>query len=279
MNTKFFSFFIFLTAVFPLCLLTAFAATSIVPNSYAWNDVIGWIDFNTGNITINSAQLTGYASSSMGYIGFNCNSTPNGNICGGPAGNWKVSNISDGYLSGWAWNDAIGWISFDSVTATSSFPYQVIINQAGDFSGYAWNDIIGWISFNCVNTGTCGTVNYKVSTLWSNIPTSGFLISSIFDTQINQGSALNSIIWKGQLNGGSVQFQIASSNSSSGPWDYKGPDGTGNTYYSGSNNVAIPLNLKYHNNQRYFRYKIFINSDSERTNSPVVEDVIINYSP
>ncbi|MBI2592754.1 MAG: hypothetical protein HYW37_01145 [Candidatus Colwellbacteria bacterium] len=32
----------------------------------------------------------------------------------------------------------------------------------GDFSGWGWNDALGWISFNCSNTSTCGTVSYKV---------------------------------------------------------------------------------------------------------------------
>ena len=29
-------------------------------------------------------------------------------------------------------------------------------------SGYAWSENIGWISFNCTNTGSCGTSNYGV---------------------------------------------------------------------------------------------------------------------
>ncbi len=63
-------------------------------------------------------------------------------------------------LSGWAWSDNIGWISFNSTTDGSLVNYGVAINETnkttngtGDFSGYAWSDNIGWISFNRVDTG------------------------------------------------------------------------------------------------------------------------------
>jgi len=34
-------------------------------------------------------------------------------------------------------------------------------------SGFAWSENIGWISFNCNNTGSCGTSDYKVKTSFS----------------------------------------------------------------------------------------------------------------
>lgn len=32
----------------------------------------------------------------------------------------------------------------------------------GEITGYAWSDTIGWISFNCSDEGVCGTANYKI---------------------------------------------------------------------------------------------------------------------
>jgi hypothetical protein len=43
-----------------------------------------------------------------------------------------------GDLSGYAWSDNIGWVSFDGV--------KVEVNN--NLSGYAWSDNIGWVSFN-----------------------------------------------------------------------------------------------------------------------------------
>jgi hypothetical protein len=256
------------------------ASTNIDTSSYwAWNDVINWVDFySTNSVMVYANRVEGYASSSAGYIAFNCNSTPSGNICSGPSGNWKITNDGNGNLSGWAWNDSIGWISFDSTTASSSFPYQVTINSTtGDFSGWAWNDVVGWISFNCIDVGICGTSNYYVKTSWTSAPIAGYLYSSIFDTQVTGGASINSIIWKGSLNGGSVSFQVASSNNSVGPWNYMGPDGSASTFYTANPNTIIPINLSYHNNQRYVRYKVIIQSDSSQTQTPIINDIIINW--
>lgn len=54
-------------------------------------------------------------------------------------------------LSGYAWSDNIGWISFNCTnTATcGASDYGVNVNTiSGNMSGYAWSDNIGWISFN-----------------------------------------------------------------------------------------------------------------------------------
>lgn len=45
-----------------------------------------------------------------------------------------------------------------------NFPAQ--ISRAGssdNVSGWAWSENIGWLSFNCVNTSSCGVVNYGVN--------------------------------------------------------------------------------------------------------------------
>lgn len=248
---------------------------------WAWNDVIGWIDFGygPGGTGVNNEKLFGYASSSAGFIAFDCATTPNGNICGGPAGNWKVSNIG-GALQGWAWNDVIGWISFDAATAGSSIPYGVSIDAGTrEFRGWAWNDAIGWISVNCFNESTCGTVNYKVKADWASTAESGSLTSPIFD--LGGRVALNAVIWKGVANGGAVRFRIAASNDPAGPWndaDYKGPDGTAGTSYATVVDTSTPLSPRDFSNVRYVRYRVIVESDAGRTQSPEVRDIILNYS-
>lgn len=148
-------------------------------DKWAWNDLIGWLDFGyaVGNVKVYNDRLEGYASSSVGNIALNCNSTPKNDICA--TSNFKVSNDGSGNLAGWAWNDGIGWVSFcgnasggstlsgSNWVCPASPTYQVSISAStGEFSGWAWNDIKGWVSFNCSNTSTCGTVNYKVKTDW-----------------------------------------------------------------------------------------------------------------
>jgi hypothetical protein len=283
-------FLIILLILFNFILV--WAATNIdVTNRWVWNDLIGWIDFYvTNNVNVNSQQLTGYASSSAGDISLDCATTRNGNICN--TSNYKVINNGGGNLSGWAWNDNYGWISFCGGQNTSNCPgstiYQVKIDPVtGDFSGYGWNDILGWISF-CGKPGGGGgcastTYSYKVNTSWRATSTSGYLDSSIYDTGVNGGAQINSIMWKGDLPAGTeVRFKIASSNSQSGPWNFVGPNGsTLDTDYYGptSPNSPYPVNYVFHNNQRYFRYRVILVSDQTQQNSPRIDDIIINWSP
>jgi len=117
----------------------------------------------------------------------------------------------------------------------------------------------------------------------------GTLTSSIFDTTKTSGATLNSIIWQGtRPNGTCVKFQIAVSNTSTGPWEYKGCNSFGctatTTDYYGANcpepNTSIPIyDQQQVKNQRYLRYKVFLTSNSDRTASPVVNNIILNWSP
>ncbi len=193
--------------------------------------------------------------------------------------------------------------------------YQVKISpNNGDFSGWAWNEVIGWISFNCNNSGignTCSTSNYKVNTKWhgcegceggSPLLSSGSLESSTFDAGFSDGVVFNSIMWLGTSGTGGVnivKFQIATANCPSGAtnpsqctsspgWGgsktsgdgaFVGSDGTSATYYQPSGpRVPVAVSTLYHNNKRYFRYRVFLEKDTGVT-TPVVQDIIINWSP
>ncbi|MBT4516607.1 MAG: hypothetical protein HOC78_01815 [Candidatus Komeilibacteria bacterium] len=109
----------------------------------------------------------------------------------------------------------------------------------------------------------CGYANY------------GTLESSTFDT----GSAQVTYNWISftgtQPVDTDIRFQIATSNNSSGSWTYLGPDGTGSTYYSVAAEELINYNA--HLDQRYIRYKLFLNSDSS-WEVPILEEVTISYS-
>jgi len=290
-----------------------------IPPAYtqwAWNDVIGWIDFfNAPGVGVSNAQLIGYASSSVGIIAMDCLTSPTPSC---NSGNWFVSNDANGNLAGWAWSDAIGWISFcgtqgvggsgslwDSPSSTWICPdspdYQVTIETAsgstqGDFSGWAWNDVIGWISFNCDQTSgggsnTCGTVDYRVKTSWMAgppPPVQATLTSNIFDTCYpdieNCGAQINTIIWQGTRPvGTTVGFQIATSDNIAGPWeegDFLGPGGVSSVTYESTLVPGYPIKLdaKHHKNKRYVRYKVFLDAE-EAGSTPIVTDIIINWSP
>ncbi len=53
-------------------------------------------------------------------------------------------------VSGYAWSENIGWISFNCTNqnSCSQVDYGVSIDGNGNFSGYAWSENIGWIRFD-----------------------------------------------------------------------------------------------------------------------------------
>lgn len=263
---------------------TAFATTNISSNvnEYtAWNDLFGWADFyNTNTVTVNSHGLSGYASSTAGDLSLDCATTRVGNICG--TSTYRVTNDGAGNLSGYAWNDTYGWFSFDCNNnggcATSS--YRVYIDGTGRFQNYAWNDVAGWVSFNCANPGICARNDYKVVTSWVATSAVAVLDSATYDTGSTSGAALNSLYWNGSLPSNTqVLFQLATSNSTSGPWNFIGPDGTNLSYYTTNPGVTIKLDYTLHNNKRYFRYRVTLISNLTQTVSPQVDEVRINWSP
>lgn len=312
-------------------------------HKWAWNDSVGWINFNTGttNVEVTDTKIKGYGviSNSGDEFSFDCATSVDGNVCADTV-NWFVSNDGQGNLAGWAWSDTLGWISFCGNTSSNSSydgttwdcpaspTYQVEIdNITGNFEGYAWNDSVGWISFNCANTDTCNSpnnpngVSYRTRTTWHPLgeDTTAWVISKAFDTCTSgapscaSGVDFNYILWDGNLPlQGDVKFQLATADCPNGNPDetncqagtvtthpdnsvtftgtdywganlsgdgaFIGPDGFNTSKYGPSNpRQAININTNFHNNKRYYRYRVFLNTTNDDF-SPVVEEVIVNWS-
>ncbi|MDP3902055.1 MAG: hypothetical protein Q8Q21_00520 [bacterium] len=166
--------------------------------------------------------------------------------------------------------------------------FKTFAREAGEYTRY-----IHLKTNNIVNL-----VNAKLTITYTKIipPTqtgtyvvSGLVYSSIFDTGTS-GAAYNSILWKGSLgtgNTGKVRFQMATSNSSSGPWNYiggAGCDGSG-WFEPASPYANTPAEIKCYpqlNNKRYYRYKVQICSNDCDTGgdyTPTVTDVVVSWSP
>lgn len=232
----------------------------------------------------------------------------NGNLAG-----WAWS---DGV--GWTsfCGNASGGSTYNGTTwvCPASPTYQVIIRDNGtgsrDFSNYAWNDSVGWISFNSCQPA-CGGIAYKVKTYWGSLstPQSGDLTSNTIDTCpsgeaiCTDGVAYNYILWQGNLNGSSnsVKFQLATSSCENGATDagtcvsspgwggtktsgdgaFVGPDGFASSFYGNPTTlpaIPTPINNLNHNNKRYYRYKVYLTKSASSPESPVIDDIVINWS-
>ena len=163
----------------------------------------------------------------------------------------------------------------------------IISYVTADFSAYT-------VTGGTITTSGANTVHTFLSsgTFTIGALTTGSLISSTYDTGFTKGVNYNSLMWKGALGTGGVNyvtFQFAASKCSNGAtnaptcntgtWTYLGPGGSTGTYYTTSGpNSPVPLNGAYSKGMRYYRYKIILQRADIAT-SPRVDDVIVNWSP
>jgi len=124
-------------------------------------------------------------------------------------------------------------------------------------------------SATSVNTNTSGSLKPAIGTC-SGASENCVLISSVFDTGSASGAGFNTLLWQGTQTGGNVRFRIATSDNSGGPWIYSDP------LVAIGPNTQLRISQLQHNNDRYVRYKIILDGD---TNSLTINDVILNWSP
>lgn len=275
------------------CFSFAYAATNIdtqnAGEKWGWNDVFGWIDLKaTNTVTVGTSTVQGYASSSIGDIMFDCATTRTGNTCA--TVNFKTANDGSGLLSGWAWNDIIGWISMAGTTGDGQ-AYQVHIDPAGDninsyFNGWAWSDVVGWLTFNCNDYGgsfCTATSTYKTQTSAGAISMDAEFTSSIFDIGTATG-LFNTLLWRGtQPAGTTVQFQIATATSSAALAGSTATVFSNSLWFDVDPAPASPVKLTplitgvAVENRQYIRYRAALSTPG--ITGLQIDDIIINWSP
>lgn len=188
---------------------------------------------------------------------------------------------------------------FSFPTASNPTPFEVVYQDDSEVINLTTSGIYGYtLGITPANMvisglGAVATLSHRYqppSCAGGLLPATGELTSSVFDTTASSdGPAYNSIMWKGTLSNGSgkVRFQLATSNSESGPWNFVGGAtcALGDWYDPGDPDTPVEITCApdYHNNQRYFKYKVQICSESDCTSqsvvSPQVDDVVVNWSP
>jgi len=151
-----------------------------------WGETIGWVNLRTAY-----AELKIGSNILAGWIWFeNC-----GWVCLGEgrpldgmrysnrgACDWGVNNDGQGNLSGYAWSEVTGWISFRTSHS------RVYLNETGQFYGYAWGENVGWMHF-----GPGGRVSYLAKSdpgPWKGMgaQSRGRLAGSPDDSEMSSGS-------------------------------------------------------------------------------------------
>jgi len=186
--------------------------------------------------------------------------------------------------------------SLTSVSNPTSFNFiykddsgQINPSTAGVYS-YNLNVSQTGLTVSNLNVKAILTYRYKPVSCGVSYPPYGDLVSAIYDSTANaDGAAYNSIMWKGKLGGvsldkGQVLFQMAAADSTGGPWNYVGGTTCGSgDWYNAASGTPVQLNCYTElNNKRYFRYKIRVCADDcilSGNSTPIVDDVVVNYSP
>lgn len=268
----------------------AFAATNIdtlgAGEKWGWNDIMGWIDMKSTNTVMVGSTVEGYASSSLGDISFDCATMRTSPGCTNP--NFKTTKDENGLLSGWAWNDTVGWISM-SGTTTDAQAYQARVVPYGDgirsyLRGFGWNDVVGWVNFDCLDSSSCASNAYKTQTdadAALSSPSAEF-VSKLFDMGTSAG-VLNTIAWRGsQPSGATVEFKIATGTATStlmGDMDTVFAASSWipvSAYPAGPTKLTQALVGVPVEGRRYFRYRVRL---SGAGNSPRIDDILIGWSP
>ncbi len=189
----------------------------------------------------------------------------------------KTDSITTQTCDGGSWCDATEW----STSSPSSCTYLV---QAGDLGAQSYYAFICDSINNC-STSKAGSFNVTTlqeenSLILATTTASGFLVSSILDSGVSGGAGFHSLLWQGTLCSGClVKFQLASSDSEVGPWNYYGPTSAVD-YYAPNPGVSVTLPRNgdaAHQNRRYIRYKVYL--EPYNSQSPQVDDIVINWSP
>ena len=154
-----------------------------------------------------------------------------------------------------------------TVSATS--PTQANDVYAGGLLGFSTNSGGAW-SVQKFGTSTAdGGFKTYVATGPAGHPAAGDLISSLKDSNPPAGTSSTwaGLTWTASLpTGTSVKFQAAGSGSTNGPFNFVGPDGTANTFFTASG-----ASLAQFNGNRYLKYRAFLATTSSSV-TPSVAD-------
>ncbi len=173
-------------------------------------------------------------------------------------------------------------ISGASVRAFGGGFDQTLVTSQGYFKQTDWSGGPGQNDFSdktkfYVSDGNISysSGNLTLSGIAGTYVSSGVLTSSVFDTGTSSNFTNVYTLPASEPLDTTARIQVATSpdNTAETVWNYKGPDGTGSSYYNSSNTVINPV----HGGDRYFRYKIFLDT-SDTSKSPIIADFVATFS-
>ena len=163
------------------------------------------------------------------------------------------------YFNGSAWISTSGPTDYnDSTTINNEISSFSTTNNKINVKAFLISDGTQFVRLDQIIIGYTGA-------------STGTYTSSIFDA--SSLVSYNRVVWtENQTPATTIEFQIATNNNIT-TWNFVGPDGTANTFFTNSSGI-IPLGSV---SGRYIQFKIYFTSTT--ADKPGIDDVIINYSP
>jgi len=122
-----------------------------------WGDSVGWVNLKVthGDMKLGSNILAGWVwLENCGWVCLGDGRPLDGRRYSNRGScDWGVNNDGQGKLSGFAWSEVTGWISFHTTHS------RVYLDEKGQFYGYTWGENVGWMHF-----GPGSTVQYLAKT-------------------------------------------------------------------------------------------------------------------
>jgi hypothetical protein len=168
-------------------------------------------------------------------------------------------------------NNALSGVSFTlSKTGFSSSKLSgEKVFSVSDWSGTAYDSQDGTIE----SEETPGQLRLETPGTTYATSTNSYLISNTLDMGTSTVTYRN-LDWlpTAQDSGTSLSFQLASSDSEAGPFNFVGPSGASDSYYSATGTIYSGIS-----NKRYLRYKVFMNTTNSN-NTPKLDDLSISFT-
>jgi len=194
-------------------------------------------------------------------------------------GDINMDGFDDVAVYGWGGviDDSEVYIYFGSATGPGSSP-DLSLNMkvtsiafGGDVNGDSYIELLLGNSFKYESSKISGKAYVY---MYPDYLESGTFISEAFSVTGDHSVDFRYIKWNPlvQPDGTSVKIQVGISNDG-GNWDFYGPDGTENSYFTQPQGEDIPNTLK----GKYWCYKVILES-TVPTYTPIIDEVIITYA-
>ncbi len=189
--------------------------------------------------------------------------------------NWRLSPKNPSALLIKVVNGAGAAINDAKITLSKTGFSQTFYTKRRDFKETSWSGSSYSSQSGNIDTETSPGSFTLQQTLGVYPTSTEWLISKTIDFGVSDTIFYN-LSWNpdsqpGQTGPESLKIQIASNNDNS-TWNFIGPDGTADSYYTSS---TIQINSS-HNNNRYLRYKVYMKTDDENF-TPRIDDLTINF--